>query len=93
MFARHVGTKSAILLERGAEIVFLSSSRPHKLHGRQGSYLDRFHEVCPLWTLSTVSSAAGYGACTSTTHHDTRALSRPGLQVVRQEPWARGMFV
>lgn len=74
MFARHVETKSAILLKGGAEIVYHSSSRPHKLNGRQGLYLDRFHQACPLWTMPTLSSAAGYGACTSTTHHDTRAL-------------------
>lgn len=36
MFARHVGTQVGYLTERGAEIVFLSSSRPHKLNGPSG---------------------------------------------------------
>lgn len=48
MFARHVGTKSAILLKRVRRLFTCAAAVPTKLHGRQGSYLDRFHDSVPL---------------------------------------------
>lgn len=48
MFCSACGDQVGYLTEKGAEIVFLCSSRPHKLHGRQGSYLARFHDSVPL---------------------------------------------
>lgn len=46
MFARHVGTKSAILLKRVRRLFCSPAAAPTNFHGCQGSYLDRFHEVC-----------------------------------------------
>lgn len=56
MFAQHVGTESAIMLKTVRRLLSTAAAFPTEFHGLQGSYLDRFHAVCPLWTMSTFAS-------------------------------------
>lgn len=74
MFCSACGDQVGYLTGKGAEIVSSAEAVPTNSMAVRDHTLTGFTTVCPWWTMSTVSSTADYGACTSTTHHDTRAL-------------------